>query len=79
LAALAKQAKIDGIVASVGETAALREIMRTQFYNRNAGIRLPENSVGDQKRVATPSNARQAGATFIVVGRPYYRGQGIQG
>ena len=33
-------------------------------------IRLAENSVGDQKRVATPQHARSAGANFVVVGRP---------
>jgi len=33
------------------------------------GIRLEGDAVGDQKRVATPTFAREQGATFIVVGR----------
>lgn len=70
LAALAQQSRIDGIVASVGETAALRRLLGPQFTIVTPGIRLPENSAGDQRRVATPSNARSAGATYIVVGRP---------
>ncbi len=70
LAELAKRAEIDGIVASVGETAVLRKLLGNNFTIVTPGIRLPENSVGDQKRVATPSHAREAGATFIVVGRP---------
>lgn len=70
LARLAKKAAIDGIVASVGETAALRQVLGPNFTVVTPGIRLPENSVGDQKRVATPSHAREAGANFIVVGRP---------
>ena len=70
LAVLAKQSKIDGVVASVGETAALRQAVGPNFTIVTPGIRLPENAVGDQKRVATPANARAAGANFIVVGRP---------
>jgi orotidine-5'-phosphate decarboxylase len=34
------------------------------------GVRLPEDSVGDQKRVVTPFEAVRAGANYIVVGRP---------
>ncbi len=70
LALLAKRAAIDGIVASVGETAALRGALGSKFTIVTPGIRLPENAVADQKRVATPSHAREAGATYIVVGRP---------
>ena len=70
LAALAQRSKIDGIVASVGETAALRRQLGKDFTIVTPGIRLPDNAVGDQKRVATPAHAREAGASFIVVGRP---------
>ncbi len=70
LANLAKRAAIDGIVASVGETAALRKLVGKNFTIVTPGIRMPDNAVGDQKRVATPAHARQAGASFIVVGRP---------
>lgn len=70
LADLAKRSAIDGIVASVGETAALRQLLGPKFTIVTPGIRMPDNAVGDQKRVATPGHARFAGASFIVVGRP---------
>lgn len=70
LAELAKRSKLDGIVASVGETAQLRVALGKNFTIVTPGIRLPDNEVGDQKRIATPSHAREAGADFIVVGRP---------
>ena len=70
LAALAKRSGIDGIVASVGETAHLRKFLGPNFTIVTPGIRLPDGAVGDQKRVATPAHAREAGADFIVVGRP---------
>jgi orotidine-5'-phosphate decarboxylase len=69
-AALAKRSGLDGVVASVGETADLRRLMGTSFTIVTPGIRLATDSVGDQKRIATPSHARTAGATYIVVGRP---------
>ena len=70
LAELAKRSGIDGVVASVGETAALRQTLGPDFTIVTPGIRLPDGVMGDQKRVATPGHARTAGATFIVVGRP---------
>jgi orotidine-5'-phosphate decarboxylase len=70
LAGIAMRSNIDGIVASVGETSILRNLLGPKFTIVTPGIRLPENSLGDQKRVATPANARAAGATYIVVGRP---------
>jgi orotidine-5'-phosphate decarboxylase len=70
LADLARRSKIDGIVASVAETQQLREQLGKTFTIVTPGIRMPDGIVGDQKRVATPSLARRAGATFIVVGRP---------
>lgn len=70
LATLAKHANLDGVVASVGETAQLRALLGKKMTIVTPGIRLPDGEMGDQKRVATPSHAREAGATFIVVGRP---------
>jgi orotidine-5'-phosphate decarboxylase len=34
------------------------------------GIRRPEDSTGDQVRIATPAQAAAAGATHLVIGRP---------
>ena len=70
LAQLAQRSAIDGIVASVGETASLRAIVGPKFTIVTPGIRMPDGAVGDQKRVATPGHARAAGASYIVVGRP---------
>ncbi len=70
LALLAQRAKLDGVVASVGETARLRSLIGSKMVIVTPGIRLPEGDAGDQKRIATPAHAREAGATFIVVGRP---------
>lgn len=70
LALLAKKSKLDGVVASVSETRALRKKLGKRIYIITPGIRLPENKWGDQSRVATPYGARQNGANFIVVGRP---------
>lgn len=70
LAGLAKTAGLDGVVASVGETAELRTRLGPHFQIITPGIRLPGNDAGDQKRIATPNHARGAGATYFVVGRP---------
>jgi len=70
LAGIARQAGIDGVVASVGETSSIRKLAGNSFTIVTPGIRLPEDAVGDQMRVATPQHARAAGASFIVVGRP---------
>jgi orotidine-5'-phosphate decarboxylase len=70
LALLAQRVKLDGVVASVGETAHLRKLLGAKIAIVTPGIRLPEGEAGDQKRIATPAHAREAGATFIVVGRP---------
>lgn len=70
LAEIAKRSNLDGVVASVGEAAQLRTTLGKNFTIITPGIRLPENSTDDQKRVATPQHARSAGADFIVVGRP---------
>lgn len=70
LARLAERSGIDGVVASVGEAAELRRALGPSFHIITPGIRLPGGMLGDQKRVATPGHAREAGANFIVVGRP---------
>jgi len=70
---LAKQAiscGIDGVVCSVHEAAAIRREVGPDALIVTPGIRLPGDAVGDQKRVATPRDAHNAGATHIVVGRP---------
>lgn len=68
-AKVAQEAGIHGVVSSVHETAKIREQSGADFLIVNPGIRLAEDDVADQKRVASPEFARQEGATYIVVGR----------
>lgn len=69
-AELAQQAGLDGIVCSVHEAAAVREACGKDFIIVTPGIRPKGAEKNDQKRVATPQEAAEAGADFIVVGRP---------
>ena len=66
----AKAAGIDGIVCSVQETALVRKECGPDFIIVNPGIRPAGADKGDQKRTATPADAKKAGASYIVVGRP---------
>lgn len=69
LAALAHDAGAHGAVASVGECRAVKLACGADFLVATPGIRLPGEEAHDQKRVATPSEARLAGADYLVVGR----------
>ncbi|OGR77007.1 MAG: orotidine 5'-phosphate decarboxylase [Elusimicrobia bacterium GWC2_64_44] len=59
----------DGVVCSPLEAAMLRKIHDGKLKLVTPGIR-PEARGDDQKRAVTPAAAREAGADFIVVGRP---------
>lgn len=72
-ASLAKEAGLDGVVCSAWEALPIREKLGNKFYTVTPGIRMVEDSTGDQKRVATPEFARNAGVTSIVVGRSITR------
>ena len=70
LAKLIKQAALDGAVASPHEINLLRAILGESALVIVPGIRPAAAALGDQKRVATPRDALNAGASCIVVGRP---------
>ena len=70
LASLAKEAGMDGVVASPQEAKAIRENLGKDFLIVTPGVRPKSAAAGDQKRVATPKGAIENGADFIVVGRP---------
>ena len=70
LAALAKDAGADGVVASPQEVALVREACGKDFLIVTPGIRAPGAARGDQSRTASPAAAVAAGADYIVVGRP---------
>ena len=69
LAGLALDGGADGIVCSPGEVRLLREEFGDDFFIATPGIRLKEDSAGDQKRINTPEEAISAGADMIIVGR----------
>jgi orotidine-5'-phosphate decarboxylase len=69
LARLAQEAGLDGVVASVLEAAAIKAACGPDFKVITPGIRLAQVD-DDQRRVATPAVAVEAGADFLVVGRP---------
>lgn len=69
LAALAKEAGLDGIVCSGTEVSGVRRQWKDGFFVV-PGIRPANAHVGDQKRVMTPRGAIDAGASILVIGRP---------
>ncbi|WML56839.1 orotidine-5'-phosphate decarboxylase [Neobacillus sp. PS2-9] len=72
-AGVTKEAGLDGVVCSAWEAAAIREKLGSDFYTVTPGIRMVTDEVGDQKRVATPTFAKIAGVSSIVVGRAITR------
>jgi orotidine-5'-phosphate decarboxylase len=70
LARLAKEANMDGVVASPHEIAPIRKDCGRGFLIVTPGVRLRGGNWEDQKRVMTPEAAIRAGADYLVVGQP---------
>jgi orotidine-5'-phosphate decarboxylase len=70
LAKLAKESGLDGCICSPEEISALREALGKDFILMVPGIRPSWAAANDQKRVLTPRQAIEAGATHLVIGRP---------
>jgi orotidine-5'-phosphate decarboxylase len=70
LAHLAQSAGLDGVVCSAQEARALRTACGAGFNLVTPGIRPVDGVQGDQKRVMTPRAAVDAGADYLVIGRP---------
>ena len=66
---LAKDANLSGIVCSALEVPKIKENLGDDFITVTPGIRKVKGT-DDQKRVVTPSEARELGSDYIVVGRP---------
>lgn len=71
LSEMALDSGADGIVSSTREAEAFRARFGAAPLLITPGIRIkPAKTSGDQKRIATPSDAVKAGSNFLVVGRP---------
>lgn len=67
LAELAKRSGLSSIVCSAEEIEILKDL---DLYMVTPGIRLPNESKGDQKRVVGPKEAIDRGSSVLVVARP---------
>ncbi len=75
LARLAQGSGLAGVVCSAREIPIVRRACGDAFQMVVPGIRPAGGDVGDQKRVMTPGEAADAGAQYIVVGRPITKAQ----
>jgi orotidine-5'-phosphate decarboxylase len=69
LTELAREAGLDGVVCSGSEVAAAKKLWPEGFFVV-PGVRPTNSHTGDQKRVMTPREALDAGASILVIGRP---------
>ncbi len=71
LARLTRQTGLDGVVCSAQEAGLLRAELGPDFCLVTPGIRLAAlDQEDDQRRVMTPRAAVEAGADYLVIGRP---------
>ena len=74
LAELAQKAGLDGVVCSGHEIKAVHGDWKNGYFVV-PGLRMDIASAGDQKRVVTPRQARDDGASVLVIGRPISRAE----
>ncbi|GAB5606433.1 orotidine-5'-phosphate decarboxylase [Sideroxyarcus sp. TK5] len=70
LAQLARDSGLDGVVCSAQEALTLRQLCGKDFCLVTPGIRPANAAANDQSRIMTPQSALQAGASYLVIGRP---------
>ena len=70
LADVARKSGLDGVVASALEASLIKDAHGPDFLVVTPGIRLADDATHDQTRVVTPRKAVEAGADYLVVGRP---------
>jgi orotidine-5'-phosphate decarboxylase len=73
LGRLAAESGLRGLVCSPHEIAPLRDALGPDLTLVTPGIRPRDAKADDQTRVMTPAEAAQAGANYIVVGRPIFK------
>ena len=66
----ARNAGLDGVVCSPLEAGKVHQVCGGAFLTVTPGIRFADGAAGDQKRVTTPTKAKELGSDYIVVGRP---------
>jgi orotidine-5'-phosphate decarboxylase len=74
LAELAHASGLDGIVCSGQEVGSVHAQWKDGFFVV-PGLRPSNGKLGDQKRTVTPREARDSGASVLVVGRPITRAE----
>lgn len=72
LAGLAVKSGLRGLVCSPLEVAVLRQTLPSSTTLVTPGIRMPADELDDQKRTLSPREALNAGADWLVIGRPIY-------
>src|ERR1017187_5307089 len=72
LATVATRAGLRGLVCSPQEVAKLRQAIPPAMQLVTPGIRMGAEKADDQKRTLTPREAMDAGANWLVIGRPIY-------
>lgn len=72
LAKLAVSSGVSGLVCSPLEIALLREVLPPDIKLITPGIRTGAEKADDQKRTLSPREAIEAGANWLVIGRPIY-------
>ena len=75
LAKNAKEAGLNGVVASAKELKAIKKELGDDFIVLTPGIRPSWSLTDDQKRIATPKSAIADGADYIVLGRAITKAQ----
>ncbi len=69
-ARMTQDAGLDGVVCSVHEVAAIKDVCGPEFLTVTPGIRWGDQDVQDQKRIADPAMAIKSGSDYLVIGRP---------
>lgn len=69
LAKLSQDNGLDGVVCSAQEAVMLRQQLGDDFLLVTPGIRMPDDNANDQKRICTPKQAIDNGASHLVIGR----------